>query len=120
MQIEFYTKSNGKSPVEEYIKDLQKHEQARLLACLKSVEDMGFDSPRVQFRQIEGPLWEIKIRSENSHRIFYVSVKGNRIVLLHAYRKESQKAPLKEIATAEKRMEEILNEENQNFNRSNK
>jgi phage-related protein len=35
-------------------------------------------------------------------RLFYVTVKGNALVLLHGYKKQLQKAPKKEIAIAEK------------------
>lgn len=82
------------------------------MACLKNVEELGFDCPRVQFRQIQGQLWEIKIRSASGgFRIFYVSLKTNTLILLHAYKKQSQKAPKKEIEIAEQRMFEVLNYE---------
>jgi phage-related protein len=35
-------------------------------------------------------------------------VSGPEVVLLHAYKKQRQKAPSKEIETAERRMEEVL------------
>jgi phage-related protein len=41
-------------------------------------------------------------------RVFYVVVTGPEVVLLHAYKKQGQKAPRKEIETAERRMEEVL------------
>lgn len=82
------------------------------MACLKSIEELGFDSPRVEFRQIRGRLWEIKIRSSSGgFRIFYVGFKANTLVLLHAYQKQSQKAPVKKIETAEKRLFEVTNNE---------
>ncbi len=38
------------------------------------------------------------------------------LILLHAYKKQSQKAPTKEIAIAEKRLLEVLNHENSYVN----
>lgn len=38
-------------------------------------------------------------------------IQGDNIVLLHAYKKQSQKAPKKEIETAEKRMMEVFDNE---------
>jgi hypothetical protein len=39
----------------------------------------------VDFRQIGGKLWELKIRTHGSqHRIFYVVLEGNQMILLHA------------------------------------
>jgi len=115
MEIVFYIKKNtNKCPVKEFIEKLQAKDRAKILACLKNVEELGFDCPRVQFRQIQGQLWEIKIRSASSgFRIFYVSMKKkiNILVLLHAYKKQSQKAPKKEIEIAEQRMFEVLDNE---------
>src|SRR6266849_2454226 len=103
MRILFY--KTTKVPVHEFIKELDVRDRAKVLACLKSIEDLGFESPRVQFRQIKGKLWEIKIKAASSgYRIFYVAVQQSSLVLLHAYKKQSQKAPTKEIAIAEKRM----------------
>jgi phage-related protein len=79
IEILFYIKSSGKIPVSDYIDELSEKDQAKVAACLKSIEDLGFDSPRVEFRQIEGKLWEIKIKlSSGGHRIFYVSLTKRR------------------------------------------
>jgi len=111
MQIVFYKKTKN-SPVHEFIKKLQAQDRLRIWACLKSVEELGFDCPRVQFRQIRGKLWEIKIKTANSgYRIFYVTIKQSLMILLHIYKKQSQKAPKKEIEIAEKRMLEVLENE---------
>lgn len=115
MRIIFY--KNTRSPVQEFIKALQKNDRVKVLACLKSIEDLGFDTPRVQFRQIRGKLWEIKIHTPNSgYRIFYVARCNNILILLHAYKKQSQKAPNREIMVAEKRMLEVLENESTYIN----
>lgn len=56
-------------------------------------------------RQIRGKLWELRI---SRTRIFYVVVVGDTMVLLHAYKKQGQKAPTREIETATRRMAEVL------------
>lgn len=111
MKIVFYKQT--KSPVYEYIKRLQVCEKAKILACLKSVEELGFDTPRANFRQINGKLWEIKI---SNHRIFYVTIQHDTITLLHIYKKQSQKAPPKEIKIAHRRMLEMIENENHYIN----
>lgn len=72
MKIKFYQKQSGKNPVAEFLNDLPSDEIARLAGCLKSIEDLGFDSPRVQFRQIKGSLWEIKIKTSRSGYRFFM------------------------------------------------
>ncbi len=110
MRIVFY--GVKRKPVVDFIERLASKDQAKVLACLKNIEDLGFDCPRVEFRQISGKLWEIKIQTSSAgYRIFYVTIKGNILVLLHAYKKQSQKAPKKEIEIADKRLMEVLNNE---------
>ena len=112
MQIKFFSSTNGGTPVLEFIDKLQKVDQAKNLACLKSIEDLGFESPRVQLRQIDGKLWEMKISSSSGgYRIFYVAINKEVLILLHAYKKQSQKAPARELKVAAKRLKEVLNDE---------
>lgn len=112
MKIIFYRNKSHRDLINEFISDLDKKDRAKVLACLESVEELGFECPRVGFRQIKGQLWEIKIHSVNGgYRFFYVILKKEFMVLIHAYKKQSQKAPKKEIEVAEKRMWEILNHE---------
>lgn len=112
MELKFYSTADNKKPALDLIKSLEKADRAKIYGCLESIELLGFDSPRVEFRHIEGKLWEIKIKTASGgYRIFYVSIQGNILVLLHAYKKQSQKAPDKEIKTAMKRLKEVLDHE---------
>jgi len=105
MRVTFYRRPSGRSPILDYIKALSAQERARLFEALDEVERRSFDAIRVQFRQIDGKLWEIKI---SAHRVFYVLIEKEEMVLLHAYRKQGQKLPLKEREVAMKRMKEVL------------
>jgi hypothetical protein len=64
MKIYFYQSQANHCPVKDFINDLQLKDKAKVLACLKSVEELSFDCPRAQFRQIKGQLWEIKVRQQ--------------------------------------------------------
>ena len=105
MKVTFYTTTSRRSPVLDYIRDLSKPERARVLEALDQIERYGFDAVRVQFRQIEGKLWEIRV---SAHRVFYVLIQQEEMVLLHAYKKQGQKLPLREREVAMKRMKELL------------
>ena len=61
-----------------------------MFEALDQIERHGFDAVRVQFRQIEGKLWEIKV---SAHRVFYVVIEENEMVLLHAYRNKDKSCP---------------------------
>jgi phage-related protein len=87
VRVTFFRGASGSSPVLEYVQSLAK------------------PAVRVQFRQIEGKLWEVKI---GSHRVFYVIIEKDEMVLLHAYKKQGQKLPVKERDIASRRMKELL------------
>ncbi len=89
----------------EYIQNLIKPERARVLQALDQIERRGLDAVRVEFRQIESKLWEIKI---GSHRVLYAMIDRDEMVLLHAYKKQGQKLPIKERDVAVRRMKELL------------
>lgn len=53
-------------------------------------------------------LFELRLKSiEGIARIFYCTLVGQRIVMLHSFVKKSQKTPLHELRIAENRMKEI-------------
>ena len=105
MTVTFFKTPSGRSPVLDYIHELAKPEQARVFEALDQIEQHGFGAVRVQFRQIEGKLWEIKVSSQ---RILYVVTEREELVLLHAYKKQGQKLPLNERDIAMRRMKELL------------
>jgi len=111
MRIVFYKKSNDKKPVKEFIDKLQKQEVSKIFKCLKDIEKNNLKSNKVSFRQIKGKLWEIKIKTiGGGYRIFYIIVLESFMVLLHIYKKQSQKAPRKELEKAIKIMKEVLSD----------
>ncbi len=53
-------------------------------------------------------LWEIRMKAQPGiARAIYVTAKGKKIVILHAFVKKTQKTPQKAIALALKRLEEV-------------
>jgi phage-related protein len=108
MQIFYYKKSSGKEPVKEFIESLPAHDRVRVLFDLSLIEQKGLKNSGITLRQIDRKLWEIKLRLSTGYRIFYCVVSSDMLCLLHAYKKQGQKAPEKEIAIAIRRMREVL------------
>jgi len=107
--IQFYLSKSGRSYFEEFLVGLSSIDRASVLAVFEDIKLFGFKALGCQFRQIDGKLWEIKIRApESGYRFFYVTFKPDHICVLHSYKKQSQKAPAKEIQLAKKRLAEIL------------
>jgi len=110
LSVNYWRNPSGKAPVERYIDSIDNKEvRAELLSVLNGIQEKGTDAVGVEFRQIEGKLWELKIRTHsNQHRIFYVVLKSNEMILLHAYLKKTPKAPVKEIQTAKQRLKQLI------------
>lgn len=109
MIIRLYRTSSGRCPVEDFISEIPKRDQADIFAVIEDIRGHGLNAPLVSMRQIRGKLWEIRI---SYTRIFYVVIHGNTMVLLHAYKKQGQKTPQHEIDIALRRMVEVIKLEN--------
>ncbi len=56
-------------------------------------------------------LFELRLKgAEGIARVFYCTLVGRRIVMLHGFVKKSAKTPLRERALAEARLKEVKNE----------
>jgi len=55
-------------------------------------------------------LFELRLKSaEGIARVFYCTIMGKRIVMLHQFIKKTDKTPPKELAIARRRLKEIKN-----------
>ena len=112
MKITFAAAASGRSYFEKFIESLSIQDRAVILAVFKDIQDYGFDAKGCEFRQMEGKLWEIKIRAPTGgYRFFYVRVAADHIHVLHSYKKQGQKAPIQELEVARKRLRKALSHE---------
>lgn len=104
--VEFYTDARGRSPVAEYLATLPEAERARVRNAIRLLRELGTElsGPLVKPMQGHRGLWELR---PGPHRVFYFLHTGRRFILLHAFRKQGQKTPAREIATATRRRAEI-------------
>ena len=102
-EIEIYQKSSGKSPLKDYIDNLSKTREAeynQVQYFIDLLRDHGLqinNYHRQAVKPIQDDVYELR---PGNNRIFFFVLIGNRIVLLHAFRKKSRKTPLTEIEKA--------------------
>lgn len=95
MIVSFYKTLSGRSPIEDFITDLPKSDQARFADVFEGLEKYGFGCPRVQFKQLRGKLWEIKFNTQSGgYRIAYAIVEIDTMLWLHAFKRKLKKHPL--------------------------
>ena len=109
MKIVFYKTFSGRCPIEEFIEDLPREDQARFTDVYRGIVQFGFDCPRVEFKPLRGKLWEIKFKAPSGgYRVAYIVIEGDKMIWLHVFKKKTQKTPLEDLELALKRMKEIM------------
>jgi phage-related protein len=94
--------------VEKEILSLPTGLLARYLRLTDLMIEFGANLGMPHTRFLEDGLLELRIKSkEGIARVFYCTIIGNTIVMLHVFIKKSNKIPQKEIRLAKKRMEEV-------------
>ena len=104
-QILFYEDHRSKSPVLEFINKLSAKDRAKISNDFHLLEEFGPNLGMPHVRHIEGKLWELR---PGDNRLFYFLYLDGKFVILHGFRKQTMKTPEKEIATAMRRMNELL------------
>ena len=106
-RIVFYVDRRGKSAVLDFLNGLNGRERAEAENTFRLLREFGtlLGMPHARPVSAHPKLWELR---PGPNRIFYFANAGRGFVLLHAYRKQGQKAPAREIAIAERRMAEIV------------
>jgi phage-related protein len=75
------------------------------------MEIYGPDLGLPHTKAMGGGLFELRIKAaEGIPRVFYCTIVGRRIVILHQFVKKTDKTPAKELQIARRRMKEIINE----------
>ena len=84
---------------------------ARFIRYAERMETYGPDLGMPHTRAMGGGLFELRLSSrEGIARVFYCTVVGRRIVMLHQFVKKTDKTPRKELEIAERRMKEAKDE----------
>ena len=78
----------------------------RIVALVQSDGLARLREPYV--KHLEGPVWEMRMTgADGIARAAYVTASGRRIVVVHVFRKKTQKTPRREIDTALRRAREV-------------
>jgi len=102
--LQQYEDSRGSRPLEEFIGALSESERAVVKAKLVYLQERGNQLREPFTKSMGSGLYELRV---HAYRIFFCFRPGNRIVLLHAFRKKSQATPRRELDVAQRRMLEV-------------
>ena len=85
--------------------------RGRYLALTDRMEVYGANLGEPHTKAFGNGLFELRLKSiEGIARVFYCTLLGQRIVMLHSFVKKSQRTPPRELRLAETRMKDIKHE----------
>lgn len=106
-KVEYYHTSRGSYPVREFIAFQDRKTQLKVQSAIQILVQYGPFLMSPYMRKLQRNLYELRIKSQVAIRIFY-SPKSDKYILLHAFKKKTQKTPDKELRIALDRMKEII------------
>lgn len=113
-RIEFYEKSDGSSPVFDFLEELRKKSKnsknariqyKQLALYIELLQNQGTYLSSNITKHIVEDIWELR---PGNNRVFYFCFNGETLVLLHQFRKKTQKTPLKEIEKAKAERDDYI------------
>ncbi len=101
----YYTTTGGRKPVEEFILKQDAKARGKIARNLIYLEEHGYLLMRPYAAKITDRLYELRVEcGPNNYRILYFFYTGNYIVLVHVFKKKTDKLKRTDIETAEQRM----------------
>jgi phage-related protein len=106
-EIAFHTPA-----LEQDILDMPAGFVARFIRCAERMESYGPDLGMPHSRAMGAGLFELRLKAaEGIARVFYCTLSGRRIIMLHQFVKKSDKTPARELNIAIRRMKEAKHEQ---------
>lgn len=112
--IEFYSDANGVSELWNFLDDLQKRsvtskdariQHKQIVQYIQLLEDHGTRLGENITKHLDENIWELR---PGDNRVLYFYHKDDTYVLLHQFRKKTQKTPPREIAKAKAERDDWL------------
>ena len=113
-EIEFYETEDGKCPIWDFLEALRlkaptnkdariQHKQASLY--IEILQQNGTHMNAEITKHLDDGIWELR---PGNNRVFYFFYQNDTYVLLHQFRKKSQKTPKREIEKAKTERNDYL------------
>lgn len=108
--VEFYEKSEGNYPAEEFINSLDVKMRAKVYRSIMLLEEFGNELRMPFFEYISDGIFELRTKQGSDiTRVLYFFYVGNKIILTNGFIKKSNKIPDVELKLAIKYKNDYLN-----------
>lgn len=106
-KVKSFKTRRGDVPVELFIKEQDHATYTKILHSIVLLKNNGPFLRPPYSKKLQHNLYELRVSGKNAVRIFYTFL-GKEYYLLHAFKKKTEKTPMRELKTAVDRMEEII------------
>lgn len=107
-KIIYYEDRDGKSEIFDYIENKKESNQSKIFAYLEKLEELGPNLPRPYADILTDGIHELRIKlSGDQVRILYFFIFQKYIILTHAFIKNTDKVPRREIKKAKQCREDF-------------
>lgn len=112
--IEFYEKEDGKSELWDFLEKLRlssktdkssRIQYKQMILYIQMLQCNGTMLPSNITKHIDEDIWELR---PGNNRVLYFFCHDNKFVLLHHFRKTTQRTPKKEIEKAKKERDDYI------------
>jgi phage-related protein len=101
--VELYETSRGQCPVAKFIQRLSKTGEAKCYHELDLLEQFGIELGFPRIKQVTRVLWELRFTADHSAIRLLFLIDENEFIVVHGFKKQSQKIPPRELTVAEQR-----------------
>ena len=112
--IDFYETSNGYSDIQEFLESLRikastvkdaRIQYSQIARCIELLQENGTNLPIQIVKHLEDEIWELR---PGDNRVLFFYFDQGTYILLHHFRKKTQKTPPREIARAKSEMKDYI------------
>ena len=114
-EVEYFEKSDGSHPAEEFILAQDAKMRAKLLRLISLLAEFGNGLRKPYSESLDDGIFEIRARQGSDiTRVLYFFMSGKKIILTHGFVKKTQKTPPSEVSLAKKYRSEHMEGRNKN------
>lgn len=104
--VVYFESHRGEKFIKEFIDEQSAAVKGKYIGLIDFLTEYGPFLSEKYTKKLRKDLYELRITGKEQIRIFY-TVWQKEIILLHAFKKKTQKTPLREIKTALLRLDKI-------------
>lgn len=94
--------------IEKFVESLPTIACAKVIRMLELLARFGYELKMPHVKKLPNGLFELRVRGKQEIRFFYYFESSDLVIVLHGFKKKTQKIPAREFAIARKRKKNII------------